>query len=117
MRHAQQVEMLTTSTLAAARQAVDASVACFKQAGAYQALHPHLFRQSFRHISDDATTVDLCNLLHCQLQAGGRPFSPNVDSHEPPEDLDKLMACFDDTPAHDQHKEPFFQDGGDDDGY
>ena len=109
--------MLATSTLTAARQAVDVSAACFEQAGAYQALHPHLFRQSFRHISDDAVTVDLHNLLHCQLRAGGQPFSPDVDSHEPPEDLDKLMARFNDAPARDQHEEPFFQDGGDDDGY
>ena len=106
--HTQQVEMLATSALAAARQAVDASAAHFKQARAYQALHPHLFRQSFRHIGDDATIADLCDLLHCQLQAGSRPSSPDVDSCGSPEDLNELMACFDDTPVHTQHKEPFF---------
>lgn len=47
VRHAQQVEMLATSALTAARQAVDASADRFEQAGAYGILHPHLFRQSF----------------------------------------------------------------------
>ena len=35
VHHAQQVQMLATSALAAARQAVDASAAHFKQAGVY----------------------------------------------------------------------------------
>ena len=35
VRHTQQVEMLASSALAAARQAVDASIECFEQAGAY----------------------------------------------------------------------------------
>ena len=47
VHHTQQVEMLATSALTAARQAVDASTAQFKQAGAYGTLHPHLFHQSF----------------------------------------------------------------------
>ena len=53
--HAQQVEILATSALAATRQAVDASAGRFEQAGAYRILHPHLFRQSFCHVSDDVT--------------------------------------------------------------
>ena len=89
----------TTSALAAARQAVDASAAHFEQAGAYRTLHPHLFQQSFRHVGDDAAVIDLRNLLHCQLQAGGRPSSPDVNSHGSPGDLDELMARFDDTPT------------------
>ena len=109
--------MLATSALTAARQAVNALIARFEQAGAYQALHPHLFRQSFRHVGDDVAITDLHNLLHCQLQAGGQPSSPDVNSHGSPGDLDELMARFDGTPTRDQHKEPFFQDGGDDDGY
>ena len=71
VRHAQQVEMLATSALAAACQAIDASADRFEQAGAYGALHPHLFRQSFRHVGDDQTTLDVRDLLHCQLQASG----------------------------------------------
>ena len=117
VHHAQQVEMLATSALAAARQAVDASAARFKQAGAYQVLHPHLFQQSFCHVGNDAAIINSRNLLHCQLQAGGRPSSPDINSHGSPVDLDELMAQFNDTPTRDQHKEPFFQDGGDDDGY
>ena len=109
--------MLATSALAAARQAINASIARFEQAGAYQALHPHLFQQSFCHVGDDITITNLCDLLHCQLQAGSQPSSPDVDSHESPGDLDELMAWFDGTPARDQHEEPFFQDGGDNDGY
>ena len=42
VRHAQQVEMLATSTLTAARQVVDASAEQFEQAAAYRALHTHL---------------------------------------------------------------------------
>lgn len=42
VQHAQQVEMLATSALAAARQAIDVSAGQFKQAGAYRSLHSHL---------------------------------------------------------------------------
>ena len=69
--HTQHIETLATSALAAARQAVDASAERFEQAGAYRILHPFLFRQSFRHVGDDKTMVDIRNHLHCQLQAGG----------------------------------------------
>ena len=44
VHHAQQIEMLATSALITARQAVDASATRFEQAGAYHALHPFLFR-------------------------------------------------------------------------
>ena len=118
VRHAQQVEMLATSALAAARQAVDASVARFEQAGAYRILHPFLFRQAFRHVGDDKAMVDTRDHLHCQLQAGGRPSSLDLSSSDsPPPDLTDILARFDDTPMRDVHEEPFFQDGGDDDGY
>ena len=115
--HTQQVEMLATSTLAATRQAVDASAAWFEQAGAYRALHPFLFCQSFRHVGDDETMVDMCDRLHCQLQAGGQPSSPDLSDTSSPRDIDDILARFDDSPMHDLHDEPFIQDGGDDDGY
>ena len=118
VRHAQQVEMLATSALAAARQAVDASAERFEQAGAYRVLHPFLFRQTLRHVGDDDAMVDIRDHLHCQLQAGGRPSSPtpsNTDSSPP--DLTDILARFNDTPMQDAHTEPFFQDGGDDDEY
>ena len=118
VQHAQQVEMLATSALAAARQAVDASVECFEQAGAYHTLHPFLFRQALRHVGDNEAMVDTRDHLHCQLQAGGRPSSPcSSTSDSPPPDLTNILAQFDDTPMRDAHDEPFFQDGGDDDGY
>ena len=118
VRHAQQVEMLATSTLAAARQAVDASAERFEQAGAYRALHPFLFRQTLRHVGDDETVVDVRDHLHCQLQAGGRPSSPTPSSaNSSPPDLTDILARFDDTTMRDMHAEPFIQDGGDDDGY
>ena len=47
VHHAQQVEMLATSALTAARQAVDTLAVRFEQARAYQALHPHLFWQCY----------------------------------------------------------------------
>ena len=106
-----------TSTLVAARQAVDASAQRFKQARAYQAIHPHLFQQSLRHVGDDNMMVDTCNLLHCQLQAGGQPSSPETASQESPHALNTLLARFDNTPICDLHDKLFFQDGGDDDGY
>ena len=117
VRHAQQVEMLATSALAAARQAVDASVDRFEQAGAYRVLHPFLFRQTLRHVGDDEAMVDTRDRLHCQLQAGGRPTSltPSSAASSPP-DLAAILARFDDTPMRNVHNEPFFQDGGDDDG-
>ena len=59
VRHAQQVEMLATSALAAACQAVDASIERFEQAGAYRILHPFLFRQALRHVGDDEEMVDI----------------------------------------------------------
>ena len=71
VRHAQQVEMLATSALAAARQAVDASIERLKQAGAYRTLHPFLFCQTLQHVGDNEAMVDIRNHLHCQLQAGG----------------------------------------------
>ena len=118
VRHAQQVEVLATSALAAARQAVDASADRFKQAGAYRALHPFLFRQALRHVGDDEAMVDTREHLYCQLQAGGRPSSPTPSSSGPPSpDLAGILARFDATPVHDMHEEPFFQDGGDNDGY
>ena len=110
--------MLATSALAAARQAVDASVERFEQAGAYRILHPFLFRQTFRHVGDDETVVNVRDHLHCQLQAGGRPSSPtSPDANSSPPDLADILARFDDSPMRDVHTEPFFQDGGDDDGY
>ena len=71
VRHAQQVELLATGTLAVARQAVDASAERFEQAGAYRVLHPFLFHQALRHVGDDEEMVDVRDHLHCQLQAGG----------------------------------------------
>ena len=110
--------MLATSALAAARQAVDASVERFEQAGAYRTLHLFLFRQALWHVSDDETMVDTQDHLHCQLQAGGRPSSPNPSSSgSPPPSIADILARFDDTPMRDGHDKPFFQDGGDDDGY
>ena len=118
VRHAQQVEMLATSALTAARQAVDASVERFKQAGAYRVLHPFLFRQTIRHVSDDEAMVDVRDHLHCQLQAGGRPTSPTPSSAtSTPPNFAGILARFDDTPMRDAHEEPFVQDGGDDDDY
>ena len=118
VRHAQQVEVLATSALAAARQAVDASVDRLEQAGAYRTLHPFLFRQTLRHVGDDEAMVDTRDHLHCQLQAGGRPSSPTPSSPgSSSPDLAGILARFDDTPMRDVHEEPFFQDGGDDDGY
>ena len=118
VRHAQQVEMLATSALAAARQAVDASVDRFEQARAYHTLHPFLFRQALRHVGDDKAMVDTRDHLHCQLQAGGQPSLPNPSSSgSPSPDLAAILARFDEEPMRDVHEEPFFQDGGDDDGY
>ena len=118
VRQAQRVEMLATSALAAARQAVDASIERFEQAAAYRALHPFLFRQALRHVGDDEAMADLRDHLHCQLQAGGRPSSPTPsDANSSPPDLTDILARFDDTPMRDVHAEPFFQDGGDDDEY
>ena len=117
VHHAQQVEMLATSALAAAHQAVDASAERFKQAAAYRALHTHLTRQTYRHVGDDNAMVDMRDLLHCQLQAGGCLTSPDSDDHEPLGDIDILLARFNDTPTSDHHVETFIQDGGDDDGY
>ena len=118
VRHAQQVEMLASSALAAAQQAVDASIEHFEQAGAYRALHPGLFCQTLRHVADDKAMVDMQDRLHCQLQAGGQSSSPessNLDSQPP--DLADILARFDDTPMRDVLNEPSIQDGGDDDGY
>ena len=117
VRHAQHIEMLATSALAAARQAVDASAERFEQAGAYRTLHPFLFCQSFQHVGDDEAMVDIHEHLHCQLQAGGRPSSPSLPDNSMPRDIDDILARFDNAPVHDAHEEPFIQDGGDDDGY
>ena len=93
VRQAQRVEMLATSALAAARQAVDASVNRFEQAGAYRTLHPFLFRQTLRHVGDDEAMVDIRDRLHCQLQAGGRPSSPTPTSTgSSPPDLTDILA-------------------------
>ena len=117
VRHAQHIETLATSALAAARQAVDASVEWFEQAGAYRVLHPFLFCQSFWHVGDDEAMVDVHDHLHCQLQAGGQPTSLSSSHDNSPRDIDDILARFDDTPMRDTHDEPFTQDGGDDDGY
>ena len=118
VQHAQQIETLATSALAAVRQAVDASAERFEQAGAYRTLHPFLFRQTLRHVGDDESLVDIRDHLHCQLQAGGRPTSPTPsNSGSPSPALVDILARFDDTPMRDVHTEPFFQDGGDDDDY
>ena len=118
IRRAQQVELLAVSALTAARQAVDESADRFEQAGAYRALHPFLFRQTLRHVDDDEAKVDVRDHLHCQLQAGGRPSSPSPTSTTPPSpDIANILERFDDPPMRDVHDEPFFQDGGDDDGY
>ena len=109
--------MLATSALAAAQQAVDTSADRFEQAGAYSILHPHLFCQSFRHVGDNEATIDMRGLLQCQLQAGGRPLSPEPSSPNPSYDVSDILAWFDKAPAQDVHNKPFFQDGGDDDGY
>ena len=110
--------MLATSALAAARQAVDASVERFEQAGAYRALHPFLFCQALRHVGDDEDMVNVRDHLHCQLQAGGRPSSPtSLSAASPPPDLADILARFDDAPMRDVHMESFFQDGRDDDEY
>ena len=117
VRHAQQVELLASSTVATARQAINASIERFEQVGAYHSLHTHLIRQSFRHVGDDETMINTHDLLHCQLQAGGQPSSPNSDSRESPYDIDRLLEHFDDVLMGDRHDEPFVQDGGNDDGY
>jgi hypothetical protein len=97
---------------------VDASADRFEQAGAYHILHPFLFCQALRHVGDDKAMVDTREHLYCQLQAGGRPASPTPSSPDSPSpDLAAILARFDDTPMRDAHEEPFFQDGGDDDGY
>ena len=118
VRHAQQVEILATSALTAARQAVDASIEQFEQAGAYRVLHPFLFCQALWHVGDNKELVDVRDHLHCQLQAGGRPSSPTPSSSGSlPPNITDILAWFDDTPMRDVHEEPFFQDGGDDDEY
>ena len=109
--------MLATSALAAARQAVDASAERFEQVGAYCTLHPFLFHQSFWHVRDDETMVDVRDHLHCQLQAGGRPSLPSLSSEDSPHDIGDILARFDDAPMRDLHDELFIQDGGDNDGY
>ena len=110
--------MLATSALAAARQAVDASVDRFEQARAYRALHPFLFRQALRHVGDNDAMVDTRDHLHCQLQAGGRPTSPSpTSSDSSSSNVAGILARLDDEPMCDMHDEPFFQDGGDDDEY
>ena len=118
VRHAQQVELLAVSALTATRQAVDESADRFEQAAAYRVLHPFLFRQTFQHVDDDEAMVDVRDHLHCQLQAGGRPSSPNPTSTTPSSpDIANILERFDDPPMCEVHDEPFFQDGGDDDGY
>ena len=97
---------------------MDASADRFEQAGAYRTLHPFLFRQALRHVNNDDAMVDVRDHLHCQLQAGGRPSSPSPSSAgSPPPDITDILERFDDPPMRNVHHEPFFQDGGDDDGY
>ena len=96
---------------------MDASAERFEQAGAYHALHPFLFRQSFRHVGDDEAMVDVRDHLHCQLQAAGRPSSPDLSRAGSPCDVEDILARFNNTPMRDAHNETFIQDGGDDDGY
>jgi hypothetical protein len=118
LRHAQQVELLAVSALTAARQAVDESADRFEQAGAYRVLHPFLFRQTLRHVGDDEVMVDIRDHLHCQLQAGGRPSSTSpASAPSSPPDIANILERFDDPSLREVQDEPFFQDGGDDDGY
>ena len=117
VHHTQHIETLATSALTTARQAVDASAERFEQAGAYRTLHPFLFHQSFRHVGDDKAMVDVCDHLHCQLQAGGRPLSPDSLNAGSLGDIDNILAWFDDVPMRNLHDEPFVQDGGDDNRY
>ena len=65
VRQAQRIEMLASSALVAARQAVDTSIECFKQAGAYGLLHTHLVHQSLCHVGDNDNMADNHDLLHC----------------------------------------------------
>ena len=109
--------MLANSALIAARHAVNDSAAQFEPAGAYRTLHPFLFHQSLQHVGDDEAMVDVWDHLRCQLQAGGRPSSPDPPDNDSPIDIDDILARFDDSPIYDMHVEPFTQDGGDDDGY
>ena len=61
--------------------------------------------------------IDTRNLLHCQLQAGGRPSSPESNTRDLPCDIEGLLERFDDVLPGDHHDEPFIQDGSDDDRY
>ena len=109
--------MLATGALAAAQYAVDASAERFEQAGAYRALHPFLFCQSFQYVGDNEMMVNVRDRLHCQLQAGGRPSSLNVSDDDSPRDIGDILARFNNAPVHDLHEEPFIQDSGDNDRY
>ena len=60
---------------------------------------------------------DIRNHLHCQLQAGGRPTSPDLLDDDSPHTVDDILARFDNVPMRDVHDEPFIQDGRDDDRY
>ena len=115
--HTQQVEMLASSVLVATQQAVNASVERFKQAVAYHLLHPHLVQQSLCHIGDDEAIGDVREALHCQLQAGRHPLSPDLSDQGSPHVLNTLLAHFNNTLIGNHHDEPFFQDGGDADDY
>lgn len=84
--------MLALSALAVAQQAVDASAEHFECAGAYQLLHTHLVHQSFRHVGDNNEMTNIRELLHCQLQAGGRPSSPSLIGLELHNHLNDLLA-------------------------
>ena len=117
VHHAQQIEMLATSALSATRQAMDASAARFEQVGAYRILHPFLFRQSLWHVGDDEAMVNVQNHLHCQLQAGGRPSSPDPSDTGLPGNIANILVQFDDSPMRNLHAEPFIQDGGDNNNY
>ena len=61
--------------------------------------------------------VDVHDHLHCQLQAVGRPSSPDPSNRDSSPDIGDILARFGEVPMRDKHIEPFVQDGGDDDGY
>ena len=61
--------------------------------------------------------VNVRDHLHCQLQAGGQPSSPDLLDNDSPTDISDILAWFDDSPMRNLHTEPFIQDGGDNDGY
>ena len=61
--------------------------------------------------------VNVQNHLHCQLQAGGRPSSPDPSDTGSPGNIANILVQFDDSPMRNLHAEPFIQDGGDNNNY